>query len=151
MNEEQQVEFNVYAQATELQWQEAPAATITWRSRAAGLIEKAKQPPQAYYLIFVAGLFIGLVVLGWWLWPVEWVDADYQHLSTDRQTAVVEAAADLNAFDNQNGHVARLVYGWGSDGVACDQALAAEDMAERARLVALAWKINGIGCQQEQR
>ena len=24
---------------------------------------------------FIAGLFIGLVVFGWWLWPVEWTDA----------------------------------------------------------------------------
>ncbi|MCA9942855.1 MAG: hypothetical protein KC449_05215 [Anaerolineales bacterium] len=150
MNEEQ-VNFDVYAQTGNLQWQEAPAATSAWRSRVTGLVEKAKQPPQVYYLIFTAGLFVGLVVLGWGLWPVEWVDADYQHLSVDRQAVVVEAAADLNAFDGQSSRVTQLMRGWESDDMACQRALATNDMAERARLVALAWKINGIGCQQEQR
>jgi hypothetical protein len=31
----------------------------------------------------VIGLLIGLPVLGWWLWPVQWKDADASHLRTD--------------------------------------------------------------------
>jgi hypothetical protein len=31
--------------------------------------------PVAVVAAFLAGLFVGLVVLGWWLWPVQWTDA----------------------------------------------------------------------------
>jgi hypothetical protein len=34
-------------------------------------------------IAFVVGLFIGLVVLGWWLWPVQWTDAAPLHLQKD--------------------------------------------------------------------
>ncbi len=32
---------------------------------------------------FFVGLVIGLVVLGWWLWPVHWINAAPQHLRQD--------------------------------------------------------------------
>ncbi|MCS7009782.1 MAG: hypothetical protein N2049_02760 [Anaerolineales bacterium] len=41
-----------------------------------------KKPIVAGGLGFVIGLFIGLVILGWWLWPVEWKDADPSYLNT---------------------------------------------------------------------
>ncbi len=33
----------------------------------------------------VVGLIVGLVVLGWWLWPVQWYDADPSSLQSDYQ------------------------------------------------------------------
>lgn len=33
--------------------------------------------------IFAVGLFIGLIVLGWWLFPVQWTDAEPAHLRAD--------------------------------------------------------------------
>jgi hypothetical protein len=44
-------------------------------------------------LAFVAGLLIGLVVLGWWLLPVQWVDADVIHLRRDLQHDYVRLVA----------------------------------------------------------
>jgi hypothetical protein len=43
---------------------------------------------------FVLGLVIGLVVLGWWLWPVQWTDADPEHLSNDDKVEYVQLVAD---------------------------------------------------------
>ena len=37
--------------------------------------EQANRPLWVGIVSFVVGLFIGLVVLGWWLWPVQWTDA----------------------------------------------------------------------------
>lgn len=34
---------------------------------------------------FVLGLIIGLIVLGWWLWPVQWTDAAVSNLRQDVQ------------------------------------------------------------------
>jgi len=34
-------------------------------------------------LAFVAGLVIGLPILGWWIWPVQWVDAEPRDLRAD--------------------------------------------------------------------
>ena len=33
----------------------------------------------------VVGLIVGLVVLGWWLWPVQWYDAAPSNLQSDYQ------------------------------------------------------------------
>lgn len=39
-------------------------------------VRKAYDKPMFWPIVtFILGLVLGLVVLGWWLWPVEWVDA----------------------------------------------------------------------------
>ncbi len=43
---------------------------------------------------FVLGVFIGLVVLGWWLWPVKWTDAAPAHLRVDYQVDYLRMAVD---------------------------------------------------------
>jgi hypothetical protein len=45
---------------------------------------------------FLVGLFFGLVVLGWWLWPVRWYDAGLPDLHEDLRVQVMEQA--VNAF-----------------------------------------------------
>lgn len=42
-----------------------------------------KKPIAIGVLGFAIGLFIGLVILGWWLWPVEWKDADPSYLNAN--------------------------------------------------------------------
>ena len=37
---------------------------------------------------FILGLIIGLVVLGWWLWPVQWTDATPGQLAPEYQRAL---------------------------------------------------------------
>lgn len=43
---------------------------------------------------FVIGLFIGLVVLGWWLWPVQWTDAGPSDLRAEFQQVYLRMAID---------------------------------------------------------
>jgi hypothetical protein len=43
---------------------------------------------------FLVGLFFGLVVLGWWLWPVEWVDAGPEQLRTEFKEIYLRMAID---------------------------------------------------------
>ncbi len=43
---------------------------------------------------FVLGLIIGLVVLGWWLWPVQWTDAGLADLSLKAKADYVQTVAD---------------------------------------------------------
>ena len=47
---------------------------------------------------FVVGLIIGLVVLGWWLWPVKWINAAPQHLSPEYQREYLQMAIEAYAF-----------------------------------------------------
>jgi hypothetical protein len=56
--------------------------------------EQLKKPWAIPAIAFVVGLFIGLVVLGWWLWPVQWTDASVKNLRSDLQTEYLRMAID---------------------------------------------------------
>jgi hypothetical protein len=45
----------------------------------------AKNPAVTGIAGLILGLFVGLVVLGWWLWPVQWYDAAPSNLHPDYQ------------------------------------------------------------------
>jgi hypothetical protein len=45
-------------------------------------------------IAFIVGLIIGLVVLGWWLWPVKWTDADPVDLRESQKRNYVAMVAD---------------------------------------------------------
>ncbi len=53
-----------------------------------------KNPLVFGLLGFLLGLFIGLVVLGWWLWPVEWKDASPAYLNADYAADYLRMAID---------------------------------------------------------
>ena len=44
--------------------------------------------------VFVVGLLLGWVILGWWLWPVEWSDADPWDLRPEHQAKYVSLVAE---------------------------------------------------------
>lgn len=46
---------------------------------------------------FVLGVFIGLVLLGWWLWPVRWTDAGPEHLRTEFKEIYLRMAIDAHS------------------------------------------------------
>lgn len=62
--------------------------------------EQLENPVVAGVTGFIVGLFIGLVVLGWWLWPVKWTDANPSHLSADAQADYMRMAVDAYASTN---------------------------------------------------
>lgn len=100
-------------------------------------------------LAFSIGLFIGLVVLGWWLWPVQWTGGSYADLTPEDKGVLVQIASDLNAYDQNSPAVQQLRQKWPElDQLACfvvNNQPMAED--EKIRLVSLAYKINQRGCE----
>jgi hypothetical protein len=43
---------------------------------------------------FIIGILIGLIVLGWWLWPVKWTNASPVQLQKDYQADFLRMAVD---------------------------------------------------------
>jgi hypothetical protein len=50
-------------------------------------------------IAFFAGLFIGLVVLGWGLWPVTWTGASFETLNSADQQVFLRAAIESYAYN----------------------------------------------------
>jgi len=57
--------------------------------------EQLNKPVVLGSVSFVGGLIIGLVVLGWWLWPVNWTDAGPEQLRAEFQEVYLRMAADV--------------------------------------------------------
>lgn len=55
---------------------------------------KRTRPRTWGWAYFILGLFLGWLVIGWWLWPVEWSQADPWQLSAAGQRAYVAAVAE---------------------------------------------------------
>lgn len=53
-----------------------------------------REPRTQLILAFVAGLILGLLVLGWWLFPVSWEDAGVAQLRPDLRASYLRAAID---------------------------------------------------------
>jgi hypothetical protein len=73
-----------------------------------------KKPLIVAVASFLGGLAIGLFILGWWLWPVEWYDAAPYHLRKDLQEQYLCMAVDSYAANSTNplaGQVAKNRYG----------------------------------------
>lgn len=105
-----------------------------------------RRPGLVALVAFIAGLIIGLVVLGWGLFPVEYAGADPSGLFPEYQAIYVRNAADLYAFDNNQEKLRAALSGWGGDAVACEMAQTSLDPADQQRLVAAATIVNGTGC-----
>jgi hypothetical protein len=58
------------------------------------ILDYLKKPVMAAALGFVVGLFIGLVVLGWGVWPVHWTNADPSSLRPDLQEDYLRMTID---------------------------------------------------------
>jgi hypothetical protein len=90
---------------------------------------------------FVLGLFIGLVVLGWGLWPLEWKDAAPVHLRNDLQQDYVRMMVDSYAKNNDQN---RALLRWAELGdnktsllqaLQSDPTMNPEDVAKFANMV----------------
>jgi hypothetical protein len=67
--------------------------------------EQVNRPLVAAALGFVLGLIIGLPLLGWWIWPVQYFDASAEHLREDLQRDWLRMTIDSYAR-NQNAQLA---------------------------------------------
>src|SRR3972149_4068337 len=68
----------------------------------------------ALAVAFVLGLAIGLPMLGWWLWPVQWTNAAPGDLTATYQREYVQLVADSYAL-NQNAELAKSRLGYLGD------------------------------------
>ena len=74
-----------------------------------------QRPGLTALVAFIAGLIIGLVVLGWGLFPVQYTGADPSGLFPEYQAIYVRNAAELYAFDNNQEKLRIALDGWGGD------------------------------------
>ena len=108
-----------------------------------------RQPVLVGLATFVVGFFVGLVIFGWWLTPVEWVGGGPQDLSEADQDLYLITLARLYSVDNNRGHVQAALGRWGeAPQEICQLAdnLRTADPAEAQRLEALAAVLNNQGC-----
>ncbi len=83
-----------------------------------------KKPLVAAVVWFVVGLIIGLVVLGWGLWPVEWKDASPAYLNQDYAEDYLRMAIDSYSVNNDAALALQRYQALGSMGpVAMDKVL----------------------------
>ena len=68
--------------------------------------EQLNRPLWVGIISFVVGLLIGLVVLGWWLWPVQWTDAAPSDLRPEFQETYLRMAIDSYTL-NQDAAIAQ--------------------------------------------
>ena len=105
-----------------------------------------KRPGLVAVITFIVGWFIGLVVFGWWLTPIQYEGVG---ISNAQQENIVRITADwysLNAANPASADVVKSALSWGGDAVACNLANAEPDPAAQARLQAVAQVVNGQGC-----
>lgn len=89
------------------------------------ILERLKNPLYAGIAGFLAGLIVGLPILGWMVWPVQWTDASPQHLRSDLQVDYLRMMID-SFKRNENESLA--IKRWselGSSGQSALKALAA--------------------------
>lgn len=98
---------------------------------------------------FIVGFFIGLVVFGWWLTPVEWTGGGPQDLSDTDQDLYLVTLARLYALNGDQEHVRAALGRWETAPQAICE-LAAEqrpaDPAGAQQLEALATVLTEQGC-----
>ncbi|HSM58714.1 MAG TPA: hypothetical protein VK879_21345 [Candidatus Sulfomarinibacteraceae bacterium] len=98
---------------------------------------------------FIIGFFIGLVIFGWGLTPVEWTGGGPQHLSETDQELYLITLARLYSVDNNQEHVQQALGRWdGAAPAVCQLAAdtAAVNPPEAQRLEAMAAALNPQGC-----
>lgn len=105
------------------------------------------KPVISLLIVFAIGFFIGLVIFGWWLVPVQWTDATPDQLSQYYRDLYVQAVADVYSFDNNTQRVENALGGWNGLEATCDLASRTTDPAAAQRLQAAASVVNnGQGC-----
>ena len=99
---------------------------------------------------FLVGLLIGWLVVGWWLWPVQYYDADPVDLREQHRTAYLTMVADSYSVTGDLDTARKRLEGWPKDELAASLSdLTTEYMQqgrgnEAQRLAALA---NGLRLQ----
>lgn len=98
---------------------------------------------------FILGFFIGLVVFGWGLTPIEYTDGGPQHLAEADQELYLVTLARLYSIDNNQEHVRNALGRWdGATEAICQLAADTSPVnpPEAQRLEAMALALDPQGC-----
>jgi len=86
------------------------------------ILERLKNPLYSGLAGFLAGLIVGLPILGWLVWPVQWTDASPEHLRSDLQVDYLRMTIDSYS---RNGDESMVQKRWLDLGEAAKPALEA--------------------------
>lgn len=86
------------------------------------IIERLKNPLYSGLAGLLVGLILGLPILGWLVWPVQWTDAAPQHLRSDLQVDYLKMVIDSYKRNEDEGLAVRR---WQDLGIAGPDALKA--------------------------
>ncbi len=125
----------------------------TVKQQAAMYIMIGKQLASSYVwwallIALLVGLAVGLIVLGWWIWPVQWGDAKPSSLSPQYQQTYLNASANsLYAGMSIQDVSTNLGEGWSLDKVnnLLDQMIAQNYAGNKANLANLKAGLNHLG------
>ncbi|MBP6470726.1 MAG: hypothetical protein KBE23_18540 [Chloroflexi bacterium] len=91
-------------------------------------------------LVFVGGLLLGWLVIGWWLWPVQWANVAPAQLSPDHQRTYVAMAAEAYALTSDVAQAQSRLATWDDEALAATLTLLIQETTDplaRDRYVAL--------------
>jgi hypothetical protein len=71
--------------------------------------EQMRNPVVVGVIGFFIGVIFGLVVLGWWLWPVEWTNANPEDMMPEEQSEYLRMSIEAYGY-NGDGERAQLRY-----------------------------------------
>lgn len=92
-------------------------------------------------LTFVAGLLLGWLAIGWWLWPVQWTNSAPWNLSPKHQRTFISLVAEDYWLTGNVSQVKATLAGWDAEALAsllATMEAQSSSPEERQRLVALA-------------
>jgi hypothetical protein len=90
------------------------------------IIERLKNPLYSGLAGLLIGLILGLPILGWLVWPVQWTDAAPQHLRSDLQVDYLKMVIDSFKRNEDEGLAVRRWQDLGKSGPTALKELAAE-------------------------
>ena len=85
-------------------------------------------PLPAIGVAFLAGVALGWLVIGWWLWPVSWTDADPWDLRAEYQKVYVTLTTESYTQSRNTDLVKEALDGWDSQALA-DLMMTLQDQA----------------------
>lgn len=112
--------------------------------------EQLNKPLVVGIASFVIGIFIGLVVLGWWLWPVEWVDAGPSNLRIEYQEIYLRMAIDSYTLNQDAAAAQQRIAEVGPNAVQVLQTIQANPMSQNPDSIQVFIDLAGAAPSGEQ-
>ena len=60
-----------------------------------GLVGALLGPRERITLSFVGGFLVGLIIFGWWIWPVQWKDASPADMEISHRQTYLQTVARI--------------------------------------------------------